>query len=142
MKNKELKKAGLKTTQPRVQILNVLENSEQRHLSAEDVFKILLSSDMEVGLATVYRVLTQFEAAGMVTRHNFEEGHSVFELASESHHDHIVCTQCGKVIEFMDETIEVSQEKVARENGFSIKDHSMTIYGNCLDADCEGKKDL
>lgn len=139
MQNNELKKAGLKSTLPRIRILNVLESAENRHLSAEAVYRELLEAGEEVGLATVYRVLTQFEAAGLISRHHFEEGHSVFELASEEHHDHIVCIQCGKVTEFVDDTIEKCQRRVAEDAGFSIKDHSLIIYGECRIPDCEGR---
>src|SRR5690606_38081388 len=127
--NQELKKAGLKVTLPRVKIMQILEGSENRHLSAEDVYKALRDADEDVGLATVYRVLTQFESAGLVTRHHFEGGHSVFEMTPEDHHDHIVCTKCGRVDEFFDEVIEQQQEKAARRLGFQIKDHSLYLYG-------------
>jgi Fur family ferric uptake transcriptional regulator len=131
MDNQEIRKAGLKVTLPRVKILELLENSDQRHVSAEDVYKMLLDKSEEIGLATVYRVLTQFEAAGLVTRHNFEGGHAVFELDRGEHHDHIVCVVCGKVAEFMDATIEQRQREVAREHGFEMADHSLIIYGRC-----------
>lgn len=128
---RELRDAGLKVTLPRVKILQVLESAEERHLSAEDVYKALLASGEDVGLATVYRVLTQFETAGLVVRQNFEGGHSVFELASEEHHDHIVCTRCGRVEEFFDETIERRQIEMADRLGFEISDHRLTLYGTC-----------
>ncbi|MCU7915178.1 MAG: ferric iron uptake transcriptional regulator [Candidatus Thiodiazotropha sp. (ex Gloverina cf. vestifex)] len=131
MDNQEIRKAGLKVTLPRVKILELLENSTQRHVSAEDVYKLLLDKGEEIGLATVYRVLTQFEAAGLVTRHNFEGGHAVFELDRGEHHDHIVCVVCGKVEEFMDATIEQRQREVANERGFEMADHSLIIYGRC-----------
>lgn len=131
MDNQEIRKAGLKVTLPRVKILELLESSDQRHVSAEDVYKLLLDKGEEIGLATVYRVLTQFEAAGLVTRHNFEGGHAVFELDRGSHHDHIVCVVCGKVEEFMDKTIEERQREIAREHGFEMVDHSLIIYGRC-----------
>jgi Fur family transcriptional regulator, ferric uptake regulator len=131
MDNQEIRKAGLKVTLPRVKILELLENSSQRHVSAEDVYKMLLDKGEEIGLATVYRVLTQFEAAGLVTRHNFEGGHAVFELDRGDHHDHIVCMVCGKVAEFMDSTIEQRQREIAREHGFEMVDHSLIIYGRC-----------
>ena len=127
----DLKKAGLKTTQPRLKILEILENSKVRHLGAEDVYKILLESNEEIGLATVYRVLTQFEGAGLVIRHNFEGGRSVFELNDETHHDHMVCLECGKVFEFFDKTIEERQNRIAAEAGFVIEDHSLYLYGVC-----------
>ena len=131
--NQELRKVGLKVTLPRVKILQILENSANKHMSAEDVYKALIESDQDVGLATVYRVLTQFEAAGLVMRHHFEGGHSVFELTSADHHDHMVCDQCGKVEEFFDRIIENQQDKIAEKYGFKITDHSMYLYGLCLD---------
>ncbi|MCU7844714.1 MAG: ferric iron uptake transcriptional regulator [Candidatus Thiodiazotropha sp. (ex Monitilora ramsayi)] len=131
MDNQEIRNAGLKVTLPRVKILELLENSTQRHVSAEDVYKLLLDKGEEIGLATVYRVLTQFEAAGLVARHNFEGGHAVFELDRGEHHDHIVCVVCGKVEEFMDATIEQRQREVAQERGFEMADHSLIIYGRC-----------
>jgi Fur family ferric uptake transcriptional regulator len=131
MDNLEIRKAGLKVTLPRVKILELLEESDQRHVSAEDVYKMLLDKGEEIGLATVYRVLTQFEAAGLVTRHNFEGGHAVFELDRGEHHDHIVCIVCGKVMEFMDHTIEERQRQIAGEHGFEMADHSLIIYGRC-----------
>jgi Fur family ferric uptake transcriptional regulator len=134
--NKELKKAGLKVTLPRVKILEILETVPQRHMSAEDVYRTLLDSDEEIGLATVYRVLTQFEAAGLVRRHNFEGGSAVFELDDGSHHDHIVCQQCGEVVEFFDEVIEDRQHAVASKHGFEIGEHALVIYGNCIRQDC------
>lgn len=129
--SQELKDAGLKITLPRIKILQILERSEVRHVSAEDVYKLLLRNDEEIGLATVYRVLTQFEQAGLVIRHNFEGGHSVFELSSDNHHDHIVCVKCGKVEEFTDEEIEARQRKVADRLGFELTDHHLNLYGHC-----------
>ncbi|WP_250655169.1 ferric iron uptake transcriptional regulator [Alkalimarinus coralli] len=126
--NSELRKAGLKVTLPRVKILNMLENADDHHMSAEDVYKALLDAGEDVGLATVYRVLTQFESAGLILRHNFEGGHAVFELATDSHHDHMVCTQSGKVIEFCDPIIERRQHEIAEEHGFELIDHSLTLY--------------
>ena len=137
--NKELRKAGLKVTLPRVKILQILENSDNKHLSAEDVYKALIGADEDVGLATVYRVLTQFESVGLVMRHHFEGGHSIFELTSVDHHDHIVCNNCGKVDEFYDEVIEEQQEMIAKKYGFKITDHSMYLYGICQE--CQGKGD-
>lgn len=129
MDDKELKKAGLKVTAPRLKILGVLEDAgPEGHLSAEDVFKILLESGEEVGLATVYRVLTQFEQAGLVTRHHFDGGLSVFELSSDDHHDHMVCTETGQVIEFFDDTIERLQHEIATKHGFDLVDHSLILY--------------
>lgn len=136
MENQDIRKAGLKVTLPRVKILEILENSDERHVSAEDVYKQLLSRDEEIGLATVYRVLTQFEAAGLVERHQFDGGHSVFELNRGTHHDHIVCIQCGKVEEFVDETIEKCQHQIAEKKGFAITDHSLVIYGECRRENC------
>lgn len=127
--NAELRKAGLKVTLPRVKIFNILENAdEDHHLSAEDVYKKLLDQGDDVGLATVYRVLTQFEAAGLVLRHNFEGGHAVFEMAGEDHHDHMVCTQSGEVVEFYDDVIEQRQKQIAAEHGYEIVDHSLILY--------------
>ncbi|MGP4843666.1 ferric iron uptake transcriptional regulator [Marinobacter sp. 1Y8] len=126
--NAELRKVGLKVTLPRVKIFNILESASEHHLSAEDVYKKLLEAGDDVGLATVYRVLTQFEAAGLVLRHNFEGGHAVFEMAGEDHHDHMVCTDSGKVIEFFDPIIEERQRKIAEEHGFEIVDHSLILY--------------
>ena len=137
--NQELRKAGLKVTLPRVKILQILESSENKHLSAEDVYKALIEADEDVGLATVYRVLTQFESAGLVMRHHFEGGHSVFELTSVDHHDHIVCNKCGRVEEFFDEIIETQQDKIAEKYGFKITDHSMYLYGVC--AGCQKDED-
>lgn len=129
--NDPLKEAGLKTTLPRLKILAILENSKVRHVTAEDVYRELLDSDSDIGLATVYRVLTQFESAGLVIRHNFEGGRSVFELNDESHHDHMVCLKCGSVLEFFDETIEQRQRVVAEKAGFAIEDHALYLYGLC-----------
>ncbi|MES9942100.1 MAG: ferric iron uptake transcriptional regulator [Candidatus Thiodiazotropha sp. 6PLUC2] len=137
MDNQDIRKAGLKVTLPRVKILELLESSAQRHVSAEDVYKLLLEKGEEIGLATVYRVLTQFEAAGLVTRHNFEGGHAVFELERGSHHDHLVCVVCGKVEEFVDTTIEKRQREIASEHGFEIVDHSLIIYGHCGNPKCQ-----
>jgi Fur family ferric uptake transcriptional regulator len=129
--SQELKDAGLKITLPRVKILQILESSEVHHVSAEDVYKLLLQNGEEVGLATVYRVLTQFEQAGLVVRHNFEGGHSIFELSSDKHHDHIVCVRCGRVEEFTDDEIENLQKKVADKLGFELTDHNLNMYGLC-----------
>lgn len=133
MENQELRKAGLKVTLPRIKILEVLEGADNRHLSAEDVYKALLEAGEEVGLATVYRVLTQFENAGLVARHHFEGGHSVFELEQGQHHDHLVCVKCGRVEEFVDETIESRQKAIAEKAGYDITDHCLYIYGICPD---------
>ena len=126
-----LEKVGLKTTQPRLKVLNVLETSEIRHMTAEDVYKQLLQSEQEVGLATVYRILTQFETAGLVIRHNFEGGRALYELHDGAHHDHMVCVECGKVFEFVDRTIEQRQRNVAAKAGFVMEDHSLSLYGVC-----------
>jgi len=132
MESHDLRKAGLKVTLPRMKILEILaSNTTIRHMSAEDVYKALLEGGEDIGLATVYRVLTQFESAGLVTRHHFEGGHSVFELNEGSHHDHIVCVKCGRVDEFMDETIEQRQRAIAQKAGYEITDHSLYIYGIC-----------
>ncbi|MCG7900373.1 MAG: ferric iron uptake transcriptional regulator [Candidatus Thiodiazotropha lotti] len=136
MDNQDIRKAGLKVTLPRVKILELLESSAQRHVSAEDVYKMLLEKGEEIGLATVYRVLTQFESAGLVTRHNFEGGHAVFELERGNHHDHLVCVVCGKVEEFVDSTIENRQKEIAKDHGFEIVDHSLIIYGHCGNPKC------
>lgn len=127
----DLKEAGLKTTLPRLKVLSILESSKVRHLSAEDVYRVLLEEDESIGLATVYRVLTQFVDAGLVIRHNFEGDRAVFELNNEDHHDHMVCMDCGKVIEFIDPRIEELQLKVADQHDFTIQDHALTLYGLC-----------
>jgi len=128
MEAKDLKNAGLKATLPRLRILEILEQSELKHLSAEDVYKSLLEAGEDVGLATVYRVLTQFESAGLVKRHNFDSGHSVFEVDEGGHHDHMVCLKTGKVIEFQNEEIERLQESIADEHGYKLEDHSLVLY--------------
>jgi Fur family ferric uptake transcriptional regulator len=133
LESSELRKAGLKVTLPRVKILNILEGSTSHHHSAEDVYKALLDSGEDIGLATVYRVLTQFEAAGLVKRHHFEGGHSVFELYEGTHHDHILCVKCGRVDEFVDETIEQRQKAIAGELGYELTDHSLYMYGICAE---------
>lgn len=132
MDNKELRRAGLKVTGPRLKILHILEQATERHLSAEDVYRSLLALGEDVGLATVYRVLTQFEEAGLVKRQNFEDGYSVFELNQGDHHDHLVCIKCGHVHEFVDDVIEKRQQVVAKQAGFQMTDHSLTIYGVCV----------
>jgi Fur family ferric uptake transcriptional regulator len=130
VENQELRKVGLKVTLPRVKILQILESSEhgRQHMSAEDVYKTLLDAGEDVGLATVYRVLTQFEGAGLVTRHNFETGHSVFEIARGAHHDHMVCIETGDVIEFHDEVIETRQKEIAERHGYTLEDHALVLY--------------
>lgn len=127
----ELRRAGLKITLPRVKILEILENSDQRHMSAEDVYRSLISSGDDVGLATVYRVLTQFEAADLVKRHNFEGNSAVYELNQGDHHDHLVCVKCGSVEEFVDNFIEQRQQEIASNAGFRMTDHALNIYGFC-----------
>lgn len=131
MKTPDLKGAGLKVTAPRVKILQILQMSDTRHLSAEDIYKWLLEMGEDVGLATVYRVLTQFESAGLVIRHRFGEEHSVFELDNGHHHDHLVCIKCERVVEFVDDVIEKRQKKIASERNFRMTDHSLYIYGVC-----------
>lgn len=131
MESNELRKVGLKVTLPRVKILDIMEGSGSRHQSAEDVYKALLDMGEDIGLATVYRVLTQFEAAGLVKRHHFEGGHSVFELDEGHHHDHILCVKCGKVDEFVDETIEQKQKDIAKKLGYEMTDHCLYMYGVC-----------
>lgn len=128
---KDLKGAGFKVTHPRMKILAILEQAKQHHMSAEDVYKVLLAQKEEVGLATVYRVLMQFHEAGMVKRHNFSEGHSVFELDMGSHHDHLVCVKCGLVEEFVDAVIEARQQEIAKKKKFQMTDHVLNIYGIC-----------
>lgn len=134
----DLREAGLKVTVPRLKILRMLESSPQRHMSAEDVYRALLETGEELNLATVYRVLTQFEAAGLVSRQHFEGGHSTFELDSGEHHDHIFCVACGRVDEFVDETIERRQAEIAKQAGYEMTDHSLYIYGLC--AECRATK--
>jgi Fur family ferric uptake transcriptional regulator len=138
VESSDLKRVGLKATLPRLKILAILEQKKQLHMSAEDVYKALLESGDDVGLATVYRVLTQFESAGLVSRHHFEGGHSVFELDEGKHHDHLLCVKCGKIEEFVDETIEKRQKLIADKFGFNMTDHSLYIYGVC--AKCQKSK--
>ncbi|RUO44334.1 ferric iron uptake transcriptional regulator [Aliidiomarina taiwanensis] len=134
----QLKKAGLKVTSPRIKVLDVMKNPDNQHVSAEDVFRILMERGDEVGLATVYRVLNQFEDAGIITRHHFEGGRSVFELANKDHHDHLVCLTCGRVIEFEDDIIEQQQLKIAEANNLALTNHSLYLYGECKTPDtCE-----
>jgi Fur family ferric uptake transcriptional regulator len=137
MENQDLRKAGLKVTLPRMKILEILERSNQQHLSAEDIYRVLLDSDEEIGLATIYRVLTQFEGAGLVMRHHFEGGQAVFELDRGKHHDHLICIKCGKIVEFVNASIEEQQKKIAEDAGFKITDHSLIIYGECNSDECE-----
>ncbi len=133
---RDLKNAGLKATLPRLKVLSLFENSKDRHLSAEDIYKVMLNAGEDVGLATVYRVLTQFEQAGLLMRHHFESGKAVFELNSGGHHDHLVCVKCGRVEEFYDAEIEKRQESAAAKLGFTMQDHALTIYGMCNQQPC------
>lgn len=136
--NEELKRAGLKITLPRVKILGILQDPENQHISAEDVYRILLDQHDEIGLATVYRVLNQFDDAGIVSRHHFEGGKSVFELSHKQHHDHLVCLNCGKVVEFEDEMIEQRQLDIANSHKIKLTNHSLYLYGECEDEEaCE-----
>ncbi|OEE51517.1 ferric iron uptake transcriptional regulator [Enterovibrio norvegicus] len=135
--NKALKDAGLKVTLPRLKILEVLQQPDCQHISAEDLYKKLIDIGEEIGLATVYRVLNQFDDAGIVTRHHFEGGKSVFELATQHHHDHLVCLDCGKVIEFTDETIEQRQREIATKYNVRLTNHSLYLYGHCIEGDCK-----
>lgn len=135
----DLRNIGLKATLPRLKVLDLFQHSPQRHLSAEDVYKMLLGENADVGLATVYRVLTQFEQAGLLVRHHFESGKAVFELNEGTHHDHLVCLQCGRVEEFFDAEIERRQSRIAKERGFNIHDHSLYLYADCLKPDCPHK---
>lgn len=134
--SQNLKNIGLKATFPRLKILDLFQKSEVRHLSAEDVYRLLILEGMDIGLATVYRVLTQFEQAGILERHFFESGKAVFELNQGKHHDHLVCIQCGRVEEFFDEEIERRQKKIAKERGFAIQEHALYLYADCLKTDC------
>ncbi len=137
-RNLDLKRAGLKVTLPRVKILEILQNPENQHIGAEDVYKILLEQGEEIGLATVYRVLNQFDDAGILSRHHFEAGKSVFELSGKDHHDHLVCLDCGKVIEFEDKDIEQRQQQIADKHGLLLTNHSLYLYGSCINKEeCE-----
>lgn len=132
----DLKSMGLKATFPRLKILELFEKSEVRHLTAEDIYRLLIAENMDIGLATVYRVLTQFEQAGLLERHHFESGKAVFEMNAEQHHDHLVCVNCGRVEEFYDAEIERRQTKIAKERGFSIKEHALYLYAECIKPAC------
>ena len=136
----DLRSAGLKATLPRLKIINVFEQSPVRHMTAEDVYKQLLTDGLDVGLATVYRVLTQFEQAGLLIRHHFESGKAVFELNDEKHHDHLVCLTCGRVEEFFDPEIEKRQNKIAKERGFAIHEHALYLYAECTKPRCPHRK--
>lgn len=138
LETQDLRNAGLKVTLPRLKILEILENQHiNHHLTAEQIYKILLTDNEDIGLATVYRVLTQFETAGLITRHHFEGGNSIFELDSGQHHDHIVCIKCGKVDEFTDDLIEAQQQKIAKKLGYNLTDHTLCLYGVCTN--CKNK---
>ncbi|MCM5572196.1 ferric iron uptake transcriptional regulator [Burkholderiaceae bacterium FT117] len=136
----ELKSMGLKATLPRLKILEIFQQGKQRHMSAEDVYRELLAENQDIGLATVYRVLTQFEQAGLLKRSNFEAGKSVFELDEGKHHDHLVCLQCGRVEEFFDAEIEKRQQKIAQERGFELQDHALALYANCVRKNCPHRR--
>ncbi|MFY9327545.1 MAG: ferric iron uptake transcriptional regulator [Georgfuchsia sp.] len=136
-----LKSIGLKATYPRLRILELLQKTDARHMTAEDVYRHLISEDIDIGLATVYRVLTQFEHAGLVQRHFFESGKAIFELNEGKHHDHLVCLQCGKVEEFYDAEIEARQNRIAAERGFAIREHALYLYADCTKPGCCGQKD-
>jgi Fur family transcriptional regulator, ferric uptake regulator len=138
--SKDLRNIGLKATQPRLKVLELFEKSKERHMTAEDVYKILLNENEDIGLATVYRVLMQFEQAGLLVRHHFESGKAVFELNEGNHHDHLVCLQCGRVEEFYDAEIEKRQIKIAKDRGFEIHDHSLHIYADCTKPKCPHKQ--
>lgn len=135
----ELRNIGLKATLPRLKVLELFQASKQRHMTAEDVYKLLLNENADIGLATVYRVLTQFEQAGLLQRHHFEGGRAVFELDEGRHHDHLVCLQCGKVEEFYDAEIEKRQHKIAKDRGFNLHDHSLYLYADCTKVKCPHK---
>jgi Fur family transcriptional regulator, ferric uptake regulator len=136
----DLKSIGLKATLPRMKILELFQSGDHRHLSAEDVYKLLLQENLDIGLATVYRVLTQFAQAGLLTRQNFETGKSVFELNEGEHHDHLVCVQCGKVVEFFDEEIERRQKEIAEKLGFDLQAHALSLYGLCKQPECNKRR--
>jgi Fur family ferric uptake transcriptional regulator len=140
VEGKDLRKAGLKVTLPRLKILEILEGSQTRHMSVEEIYKKLLDSSEDIGLATVYRVLTQFESAGLVSRHHFEDGMAVFEINHGTHHDHIVCMDCGLVEEFVDAEIETRQNAIAQRLGFKIEEHSLVLYGRCQRQNCPSRK--
>ena len=139
-KSSQLKSIGLKATFPRMKILELFEKAEGKHLTADDVYRLLLSDNMDIGLATVYRALTQFEQAGLLERHHFESGKAVFERKAMQHHDHLVCTRCGHVEEFHDEEIERRQKRIAKERGFTIRAHTMYLYVECNRPDCPNRE--
>lgn len=135
-KSSELNSMGLKATFPRLKILELFENAEERHLTADDVYRLLIKENKDIGLATVYRVLTQFEQAGLLERHHFESGKAVFEIKADQHHDHLVCINCGRVEEFFDKEIERRQKKIAKERGYAIQGHALYLYAECTKPDC------
>ena len=139
--SKNLKNIGLKATYPRLKILDLFQSSDQRHLTAEDVYRALMNDGMDIGLATVYRVLTQFEQAGLLERHYFESGKAVFELNEGGHHDHLVCMQCGKVEEFFDAEIETRQNAIAEERGFKLREHALYLYADCTRDNCPERRE-
>ena len=136
----DLKNIGLKATLPRLKILEIFQHSAVRHMTAEDVYRNLLNEELDIGLATVYRVLTQFEQAGLLTRSNFESGKAVFELNEGTHHDHLVCLDCGRVEEFFDPEIEKRQQMIANERGFKLQEHALALYGSCTKTNCPHRK--
>jgi Fur family transcriptional regulator, ferric uptake regulator len=138
--SQDLKSIGLKATFPRLKILDLFQKANTRHMTAEDVYRALINEGMDIGLATVYRVLTQFEQAGLLARHYFESGKAVFELNEGGHHDHLVCLQCGKVEEFYDAEIEKRQQRVAKDRGFAVHEHALYLYCDCLKTDCPNRK--
>ncbi len=138
--SKDLRTIGLKATLPRLKVLELFQSSKVRHMTAEDVYKLLLNENADIGLATVYRVLTQFEQAGLLQRHHFEGGRAVFELNEGNHHDHLVCLQCGKVEEFFDAEIEKRQHKIAKDRGFNLHDHSLYLYADCTKVKCPNRE--
>lgn len=140
MESEELRNVGLKVTTPRLKILSLLENASEKHMTAETIYRQLGESGEVIGLATVYRALSQFEAAGLITRHQFDSGQTLFELERGPHHDHIVCIRCGRVEEFYDKVIEERQREVAAHLGFTLSDHALTLYGECNDPNCPGRK--
>ena len=142
MQSSDLRKAGLKATLPRLKILEVLQNNKQDHLSAEDVYRLLMEDEEDIGLATIYRVLSQFEDAGLVIRHHFEDGHALFEL-EQGPHDHLICVKCGKIEEFFDNEMQQRQRDLANKSGFDLSKHTLVLYGDCQTANCENdtKKD-
>jgi Fur family ferric uptake transcriptional regulator len=138
--SQNLKSIGLKATLPRLKILDLFQKTDTRHMTAEDVYRQLMSEGMDIGLATVYRVLTQFEQAGLLERHYFESGKAVFELDEGHHHDHLVCLQCGRVEEFYDQEIEQRQARIAKERGFSVHEHALYLYADCIKTDCPNRR--